>query len=153
MSDDKKIFIDDDWKSQVAAEKETLKQESAAAQQTAATTPPAGGAPPSGTPAEGAPASERPSSDQPMQMPPASLEMLVTTLATEAMVALGQFPNPATQEVSLSIEHASYAIDMLAMLEEKTKGNLTPAEGTMMTDLLHQLRMMFIAAQQSPPSP
>ena len=142
MSDEKKIFIDDDWKSQVAAEKEALKQEAAAVQQAA-----------SGTPDGGASAGEKKTTTEPpMQMPPASLEMLVTTLATEAMVALGQFPNPVTQELSVSPEHATYAINMLAMLEEKTKGNLTPAEETMMTDLLHQLRMMFVAMQQSPPT-
>lgn len=142
MNDDKKIIIDDDWKSQVAAEKEALKQEATNAQQSS-----------TGDPATGDPATAgEATADSSRQMPPASLEMLVTTLATEAMVALGQFPNPATQEVSLNPEHASYAIDMLAMLEEKTKGNLTPAEETMFTDLLHQLRMMFIAVQQTPPS-
>ncbi len=131
MSDDKntpekKILIDDDWKSQVAAEKEALKEETAA---------------------------EGPAAGEPQmpQMPPASFEMLVTTLATEAMVALGQFPNPATQEISLSPDHASYAIDMLSMLEEKTKGNRTEAEETMMTQLLHQLRMMFVQVQQQMP--
>ena len=126
MSDEKKIIIDDDWKSQVAAEKEAIKK---AADE-----------------AVSAPAGEPP------QMPPASFEMLVTTLATEAMVALGQFPNPASQEVSISLDHATYAIDMLAMLQEKTKGNLTPDEEKMMTDLLHQLRMMFVAVQQAPPA-
>ncbi len=126
MSDEKKILIDDDWKSQVAAEKEALKEE---------------------TTAEG-PAAGDP---QMPQMPPASFEMLVTTLATEAMVALGQFPNPATQEISLSPDHASYAIDMLSMLEEKTKGNRTPEEDEMMTQLLHQLRMMFVQVQQQMP--
>lgn len=125
MSEEKKIIIDDDWKSQVAAEKEALKQE------------------PSDAEAE--------SPEQLPQMPPASFEMLVTTLATEAMVALGQFPNPATQELSLSLDHASYAIDMLTMLEEKTKGNRTPEEETMMTQLLHQLRMMFVQVQETPP--
>jgi len=144
MSDDKKIFIDDDWKSQVAAEKEAMKQEVAETQQASSDDgSSAGPSSDSGQPAPG----------QPTAMPVASLEMLVTTLATEAMVALGQFPNPATQEISVSPEHASYAIDMLAMLEEKTKGNLTPAEETMVTDLLHQLRMMFVAVQQSPPNP
>jgi len=123
---EKKILIDNDWKSQVAAEKEALLQE--------ATDPDTG------------------SPEQTPQMPPASFEMLVTTLATEAMVALGQFPNPATQEISLSLDHAGYAIDMLTMLAEKTKGNLTPAEETMMTDLLHQLRMMFVQVQQMPPT-
>ena len=131
MSEEKKILIDDDWKSQVAAEKEALMQEAEASQ-----------------PSEG----EQPAAELPAGMPPASLEMLVSTLATEAMVALGQFPSPGTEEVSVSLDHAGYAIDMLAMLEEKTKGNLNPAEEKMMTDLLHQLRMMFVAVQQSPPS-
>ncbi len=131
--DEKKILIDDDWKSQVAAEKEALKQEA----EEAAPTDPA-----QGTSAPG---------EQPAQMPPASFEMLVTTLATEAMVALGQFPNPATQEVTISPDHASYAIDMLSMLKEKTKGNVTDEEDTMLTDLLHQLRMMLIAVKQQVP--
>ena len=124
MSEDKKIIIDDDWKSQVAAEKEALKEDADKPQ---------------------------PASDEtPFQMPPASFEMLVTTLATEAMVALGQFPNPATQELSVSPDHARYAIDMLTMLEEKTKGNTTPDEEKMITELLHQLRMMFVAVQNQP---
>lgn len=132
MSEEKKIIVDEDFKEQVAAEKEALKK--------AAEESPASGASAPG--------------EQPPQMPPASFEMLVTTLATEAMVALGQFPNPATQETMISLDHATYAIDMLAMLKEKTKSNLTGAEDTMLTDLLHQLRMMFIAVQgQTPSSP
>ncbi|MGI9427530.1 MAG: DUF1844 domain-containing protein [Bythopirellula sp.] len=131
MSEEKKIIIDDDWKDQVAAEKEALKQE-AETEEPAATDAPAPG-------------------EAPTEMPPASFEMLVTTLATEAMVALGQFPNPATQESTVSTEHATYAIDMLAMLKEKTKSNLTGGEDTMLTDLLHQLRMMFIAVQSQNP--
>ena len=130
MSEEKKIIVDEDFKEQVAAEKEALKKE---AEESAA---------------QGAPAS----GEAPQKMPPASFEMLVTTLATEAMVALGQFPNPATQETSISPDHATYAIDMLAMLKEKTKGNLTGAEDTMLTDLLHQLRMMFISAQSQNPT-
>jgi len=126
MTDEKKIIIDDDWKSQVAAEKELLQQE--------------------------AETGAEPTAQQHPPMPTASLEMLVTTLATEAMVALGQFPNPATQEVALSLDHATYAIDMLAMLQEKTAGNLTAEEESMFTELLHQLRMMFIAVQQAPPT-
>ena len=131
MTEEKKIIIDDDWKEQVAAEKEALKQAAEAEQAEA-----------------GAAAAEaQPETESPGTMPPASLEMLVTTLATEAMVALGQIPNPVTQEAAVSLDHATYAIDMLDMLKAKTKGNLTGAEDTMLTDLLHQLRMMFIAVQ------
>jgi hypothetical protein len=123
MSDEKKIIIDEDWKSQIEAEKETLAQEP---QETPPSEPPMGG-----------------------QMPPATFEMLLTTFATEAMVAMGQFPNPVTQEIIHSPEHAKYAIDMLQMLEEKTKGNLDEGEQTMMTDLLHQLRMFYVSSQES----
>ena len=121
MSEEKKIIIDEDWKSQVAAEKESLDKEASESPQPAS---PAGA-----------------------QMPPASFEMLLTTFATEAMVAMGQFPNPVTQEIVHSPEHAKYAIDMLQMLEDKTKGNLNESEQTMMTDLLHQLRMLYVTAQ------
>ncbi|NOY41594.1 MAG: DUF1844 domain-containing protein [Planctomycetes bacterium] len=121
MSDEKKIIIDEDWKSQVASEKETLAQEPQEAE------PPAAN-----------------------QMPPASFEMLLTTFATEAMVALGQLPNPVTRETIYSPEHAKYAIDMLQMLEEKTKGNLGEDEQAMITDLLHQLRMLYVTSQTPP---
>jgi len=125
---EKKILIDDDWKSQVAAEKEELKRE--AAEQ----------------PAE--PPQPMPPSQQ--QMPPASFEMLMTMFATEAMTALGQMPNPINNELSINIEHARYAIDMLQMLEEKTKGNLDPNEASTLESLLHQLRMLFVASQSGP---
>ena len=117
MSEEKKIIIDEDWKSQVEAEKEALKHEAET------------------------------------EAPPASLEMLISTLATEAMVALGQFPHPATQEVSLNPDHARYAIDMLEILQTKTKGNLESGEEKMLQDLLHQLRMLFVAAQNMPVPP
>ncbi len=124
MSDEKKIIIDDDWKSQVAAEKEELQRE---AQEQPSEAPP-----------------------QPGEMPPASLEMLLTMFASEAMIALGQLPNPANNQMSISLDHARYAIDMLEMLQEKTKGNLEPNEEKMLEDLLHQLRMLFVASQSAP---
>jgi hypothetical protein len=71
--------------------------------------------------------------------------MLVTTLATEAMIGLGQFPHPMTGKVHPDAAQARYAIDMLEMLAEKTKGNLTPGEERGIRDLLHQLRMAFVA--------
>jgi len=126
MSEEKKIFIDDDWKSQVAAEKAELERE---AESQLAEPPPSPSQPPS------------------QEMPPASFEMLMTMFATEAMAALGQLPNPMTNEVSINIEHARYAIDMLQMLEAKTKGNLEPNEAKTLEDLLHQLRMLFVAQQ------
>ncbi len=132
MSEEKKIIVDEDWKSQVAAERESL-------QQATAETPAATGA-----------GETAPPGDAAAQMPPASLEMLVSTLATEALVALGQLPHPATQRTAKNPAQARYAIDMLEMLQQKTKGNLDAAEERMFTDLLHQLRMLFVATPGAP---
>jgi hypothetical protein len=118
MADEKKIIIDEDWKSQVEAEKEALAEDSA------------------------------PTDGGPQELPAASFEMLVTTFATEAMVALGQLPNPFTNEHSLSFEHAKYTIDMLQILEDKTKGNLSTDEAALLEGLLHQLRMAYVTLQQ-----
>jgi hypothetical protein len=133
MSDDKKIIVDEDWKSRVTAEKEAATREHAPA--------------PKGT--SGEPASAGGGSRDSPPMPPASFEMLVTTLATEAMIGLGQFPHPVTGKMHPDAAQARYAIDMLEMLAEKTKGNLTPGEDRGMRDLLHQLRMAFVAGPKA----
>jgi hypothetical protein len=126
MADEKKLIIDEDWKSQVQAEKDEAARKSA----------------------ESEPAS---SSDQPaaeeladVPMPPASFELLATTLATEALVALGQVPHPATGQPHFHPQQAKYLIDTIDVLKQKTKGNLTPDEDRMLDGLLHQLRMVFI---------
>jgi hypothetical protein len=119
MNSEKKIIVDEDWKTQVEAEKEALAKESQKSPV---------------EPADGMP-----------QFPPASFELLVTTFVTEAMVALGQFPNPVTNEATPNQAHAMFSIDMLQVLQDKTKGNLTPNEAAMLETLLHQLRMAFVA--------
>lgn len=133
MGEEKKIFIDEDWKSQVAAEKE------AAAQQQ----PSAG--------AEAAQPSPGASNGDKMPLPEASFELLVTTFVTEAMVALGQFPHPGTGEIEADPEHAKFAIDMLDVIAAKTKGNLSPVEAQGLEDILHQLRMAYVAVTTQSP--
>lgn len=134
MSDEqgaKKIIIDEDWKSQVEAERQQ--------QETGGT--------------------EQPDSEkrQP-ELPPASFGMLLTSLATEAMISLGQVPHPVTQQTEISLDHARYLIDTLAVLEEKTRGNLDPQEKQALETTLSQLRMAFVATTQAggqpqPPGP
>jgi Domain of unknown function (DUF1844) len=131
MAEDKKIIIDEDWKSQVAAEKEAAQKE--ATQQPTAASAKSGGA-----------------ASGDMQMPPASLEMLVTTLVTEAMISLGQVPHPHTGEVLFQPQQAKYLIDMIDMLREKTKGNVTPDETELMEQLLHQLRLAYVQLTAAP---
>jgi hypothetical protein len=120
MADEKKIIIDEDWKSQVQAEKEAAKQ----------------------SPTEPAPAAESAPGDIPM--PPASLEMLVTTLVTEALISLGQVPHPHSGEAVFLPQQAKYLIDTIDMLREKTKGNVTAGEAQLIENLLHQLRMVYV---------
>ena len=120
MSEEKKIIIDEDWKSQVEAEKEAATQEK----------------------------TDEPAVDPANpQMPPASLEMLLTSLATEAMMGMGQIPFPGSDKPQVNLDQARYAIDMIEVLKEKTKGNLSDEEDNAIINLLHQLRMAFIAAQ------
>ncbi len=131
MADEKKIIIDEDWKAQVQAEKAAAAKEKPAE---------------SAKPETSAPAAD---TGQQGQMPPASLEMLLTMLATEAMVALGQIPHPATGQGQVDSGQAQYLIDLIDVLREKTKGNLTPREQQLMETLLHQLRLAFVETASS----
>ena len=87
------------------------------------------------------------------QPPPASFAVLVSTFATQALFAFGDVENPLTGEKERNLEAAKYAIDMLGVLEEKTKGNLTEAEAASLTELIHTLRMQFVAAAKGGDAP
>jgi hypothetical protein len=126
----KKIIIDEDWKTKVAAER-------AAESHEADVTPVA----PPAVPTEDSPQGVG-------KLPPASFDMLLTTLATEAMMSLGQMPIPGQQQPEVNLPQAQYVIDLLSVLQEKTKGNLSPEETTLLEDLLHQLRMMYVAVEK-----
>ena len=62
------------------------------------------------------------------------------------MFALGQFPDPEGKQV-VQLEVAHHIIDMLGVLEEKTKGNLSQHEYVALNHLLHDLRMAYMAAE------
>ena len=51
----------------------------------------------------------------------------------------------------MNLDFAKFQIDMLVMLQEKTKGNLNDAESQMVDDAVNQLRMMFVQVQQQMP--
>ncbi len=122
MTDEKsKIIVDDDWKSKVEAEKETLQKEFE-------------------TEAE---------HRHEHRFPPASFPILVSTLTTQTLVSLGQLQEPTDGKVAIDLQAAKHFIDILAVLEEKTKGNLTAEESNMLTDVLHQLRLAFVTTQNA----
>ena len=80
----------------------------------------------------------------PDQMPKADFNTLSTMIASQAMVALGAIPNPATGRSEPQPVLASYFVDLLSVLQEKTTGNLTDAENDGLEQTLHQLRMAYV---------
>ncbi len=87
------------------------------------------------------------SSEYPTAPPPASFEVMVSMMFTQAMAALGQMPNPATGKAEVNKPFAKHFIDTLDMLGEKTKGNLTDDESKMLSEALHVLRMSYVGAK------
>ncbi|MFL5363369.1 MAG: DUF1844 domain-containing protein [Myxococcales bacterium] len=75
----------------------------------------------------------------------------VLSLGSSALIHLGEAPDPEsgkTQEPDLALAQGS--IDLLALLEEKTKGNLTPDESRFLQTMLYDLRMRFVSAKAHP---
>jgi hypothetical protein len=116
-SKEKKLIIDEDWKVQAQKEKEKLQEEVA----------------------KGA-------EKEPPQLPEADFTTLVSMLATQAFYALGLIRTEETKNTEIEPDWAmaKYHIDLLGMLEAKSKGNLDSEEEAMLKATLDQLRMVFV---------
>ena len=126
MSDDAtpKIIVDDDWKSQAQAEKEKLKE----------TAPPAAE---SGDPTKG-------------RMPEhVEFDHLLEVLVTQSLMYMGGFPDPQTGQAMVALDLAKFHIDLLGVLQEKTKGNLTEDEQAKLDGVLAELRVRFVEISQA----
>ena len=124
-----KIQIDRDWKAEAQAEKERLAKE----EQTQA---------------------EREPGQRPGELPPADFRALVGTLASQAIMGLGAFGDQKTGRVVIDLGTARFSIDVLSVLEEKTKGNISDEEAQELAQTLAELRARFVhisnlVAQQS----
>ncbi|MEI6225495.1 MAG: DUF1844 domain-containing protein [Deltaproteobacteria bacterium] len=75
---------------------------------------------------------------------PVDFGTFVLSLGSSALVHLGEIQHPDSAETEENISLARQTIDLLAMLEEKTKGNLTPEETRFLRDLLADLRLKFV---------
>ena len=71
----------------------------------------------------------------------------ITTLAMQATMALGEAPNPITKKVEQDLKQAKFLIDIIGILKDKTKGNLTDEEAKFLDELLYGLRMSYINKQ------
>lgn len=126
---DPKIVVDDDWKSRVEREK---RQAEAAGD---------GGADAAGE-----------------TLPEASFELLVTTFSMQAMAAMGLLGGPGNAAQPPDFGMARHLIDLLGVIEAKTRGNLTAEEAAMIEQILHQLRVLYLDPEvrrraSQPPGP
>ena len=68
----------------------------------------------------------------------------VFSLGTSAMYHFGDFPDPVTKKAERNLEAAKQTIDILGILKDKTKGNLTEDEDRLLESLLYELRMRYV---------
>ena len=96
------------------------------------------------------PAEEQPSSilEDPASPPAVDFSSFLLSLATTAMVHLGEIPDPSTGKPEDNLDGAQQMIEILSILRQKTKGNLVPEETRLLDSLLYELRMKFMAKQK-----
>ena len=123
MAKEKKIIVDEDWKEQAAKEKDNLVEQ----EQTD---------------------KEKQDDQQPRELPPADFAGLVSMLATQAFFALGVIRTKEDEEPQTNMALAQYNIDMLGIVEEKTRDHTTDEEKKMLEGTIHQLRMAFVQVSQ-----
>ena len=87
--------------------------------------------------------------DQPVALGPVDFSTHVLSLASTALISIGRMPAPDGQPVPLDLETGRHLIDVLAMLEQKTKGNLDETESKLLASLIYDLRVAFVDAQNS----
>src|SRR5437870_3245809 len=84
------------------------------------------------------------------ESPNLSFAAFVLSLAHTAAVHFGDVPDPQTGQLApVSLAGAEQMIDILSLLEQKTRGNLTAEERQLLEQLLFELRMRFVEAQKS----
>ena len=128
-SPDEKKRVDESWKEEAKREKERLArgEEAAAPEEAGPEDAGLGG----------------------RELPAASFDLLTLSLAIQARIALGEIANPVTHRQDLDLDSAKHAIDLLGVLEEKTRGNLTPDEKANLESALYELRMRYVRMMQA----
>jgi hypothetical protein len=117
---DKKVVSDDDWKRQAEVEKEKLSTKEKDAGRRAAPGP----------------------------LPAPDFLTLINSLVIQIMYCLGRVGEPDGTRTEPNLDLAKHHIDMLQVLEDKTKGNLTPEESKALAMVLHEVRMLYVQTAQ-----
>lgn len=118
---EKKIIIDEDWKAEAQKEKEILAAQEEAEKKKA-----------------------KREKKARSHLPQGNFAALISMLTTQALFAMGLLQVKGQEKREPDLELAKYNIDMLETLEEKTKGNLTKEEETVLSNTLNELRMGYV---------
>lgn len=78
-------------------------------------------------------------------LPEINFSTFVVSLASSALIHLGIAPDPMSGQTTKDLPLAKQTIDMLGMLQEKTRGNLSEEEGHLLDSMLYDLRMRYVA--------
>lgn len=81
-------------------------------------------------------------------IPEASFSNFILSLNAQALVFLGALPHPETNKIESNILLAKHTIDILEILKEKTKGNLTEEEQKLLDDILFRLKLIYVEVQK-----
>ena len=92
-------------------------------------------------------------SESDIPLPPATFEFLVFSLKMQAEMRLGLLKLGEGMDEELNLPAARHTIDMLAMIAEKTKGNLSLDEQRLIENSLTELRFRFVQVSESAPKP
>jgi len=74
---------------------------------------------------------------------------VVDTFRSSASISMGKIEHPVTKKIDINLEQAKYYLDILSMLQKKTKNNLTEYEEQMLINIVSELKMNFIEVKQS----
>jgi hypothetical protein len=86
--------------------------------------------------------------EQPPPLPEVNFASFIYSLSTSALVHLGEIPEPITEKMDKNLPLAKQTIDILGILQEKTKGNLSHEEENLLNNFLYDLRMRYVKAMR-----
>ena len=117
--DEKKIIVDDDWKTEAKQEKDRLAEDTAKEE----------------------------------QVPDPTFAELINMVAMQAVVGLGGMAGPGGERIPADLRIAKHYVDMLQVLEDKTKNNLTDEEKKLLDQVLYEVRMRYVQSSAGGAAP
>ncbi|MEO6600476.1 MAG: DUF1844 domain-containing protein [Polyangiaceae bacterium] len=91
---------------------------------------------------------ESKSASPPDDLPAVDFTTFVVSLSHSALLHLGDAPHPSEEKSDVDLPMARQTIDLLALIQEKTHGNLTGAEEQVLTQALYDLRLRYVEVSQ-----